>query len=147
MLGDNIRRIRKSKKISINNLNKMTGISLGYLSELENNIAKNPTMDILNKLADTLGVSVNDFFKDDNSNIVHDNDEQLKHSTSSEQPKTLEEVPEEFTDPEEARTYVKKHRIFASEGFNADKMADEKILEFANALLEQMRLVGYKYKK
>lgn len=62
MLGDNIRKIRKSKKISINTLAKQAEVSLGYLSDLENNKFTNPTLDKLNKLADALGVSVNEFF-------------------------------------------------------------------------------------
>lgn len=65
MLGDNIRKIRKSKKISINTLAKQAEVSLGYLSDLENNKFTNPTLDKLNKLADTLGVSVNEFFNDE----------------------------------------------------------------------------------
>lgn len=62
MLGDNIRKIRKSKKISINTLAKQAEVSLGYLSDLENNKFTNPTLDKLNKLADALGVSVKEFF-------------------------------------------------------------------------------------
>lgn len=65
MLGDNIRKIRKEKKISINNLSKMTGISLGYLSDLENNNAKNPTMEKLETIANALGVSVKSFLNDE----------------------------------------------------------------------------------
>ena len=45
MLGENIRKIRKAQKISINKLSKETGISLGYLSELENGKAKNQSLD------------------------------------------------------------------------------------------------------
>jgi transcriptional regulator with XRE-family HTH domain len=57
MLGDNIRKVRKSKKISINTLSKNTGISLGYLSDLENNKAKNPTIDKLEVIATALGTT------------------------------------------------------------------------------------------
>ena len=56
-------------------------------------------------------------------------------------------VPEEFTNPEEARSYINKHKIFASEGFDVKKLSDDDVLEFANALLEQMKMVSYKYKK
>jgi transcriptional regulator with XRE-family HTH domain len=63
MLGDNIRKIRRSKKLSINALSKITGISLGYLSDLENNKASNPTMEKLQKIADALNVPVDEFFK------------------------------------------------------------------------------------
>lgn len=65
MLGDNIKTIRKSKKISINLLSSITGISLGYLSDLENNKASNPTMEKLQKIADALEVSVDEFMKPD----------------------------------------------------------------------------------
>lgn len=56
-------------------------------------------------------------------------------------------VPEEFTNADEARAYVNKHQIFGSGGFDADKLDDDEILEFANALLEQMKMVSYKYRK
>lgn len=65
MLGDNIREIRKENKMSINNLSKITGISLGYLSDLENNKANNPSVEKLNLIASALNVSVDLFFKDD----------------------------------------------------------------------------------
>lgn len=64
MLGDNIRTIRKSKRISINKLSKISGISLGYLSDLENNKFTNPTLDKLNKIAESLRVDIKDFFTD-----------------------------------------------------------------------------------
>lgn len=60
MLGNNIRKIRKEKGISINKLSKLSGVSLGYLSDLENNNAKNPTMDKLKSIATVLEVSVNE---------------------------------------------------------------------------------------
>lgn len=64
MLGDNIKKIRKEKGISINKLSKLSKISLGYLSDLENNNAKNPTMDKLNSIATSLDISVNDLLSD-----------------------------------------------------------------------------------
>lgn len=60
---------------------------------------------------------------------------------------TLPTIPEEFTSPEDARAYIKMHKIFGSEGFDESKMNDEEILDFANELLQQIKLVGYKYKR
>ncbi|SJU13887.1 Uncharacterised protein [Clostridioides difficile] len=54
-------------------------------------------------------------------------------------------IPEKFTDPEEARTYVMKHQIFAYGGFYPEKMSDEDILNFANEMIEQSKLIRYKY--
>ena len=56
-------------------------------------------------------------------------------------------IPERFTSPEEARAYVEKHVILGANGINPYKFDDEKILEFANEMLEQMKLISYKYKK
>lgn len=65
MLGDNIRAIRKENGISLNKLSRITGISLGYLSDLENNKSNNPSIEKLNLIASTLNVSVDLFFKND----------------------------------------------------------------------------------
>lgn len=70
MLGDNIKRIREAKKISINALSKMCGISPGYLSDIEKNKKENPSIEILNKLSLALDVSLEDFFKIDNNDMV-----------------------------------------------------------------------------
>ena len=78
MLGDNIRKITKDKKISINKLSKATSISLGYLSDLENNKSKNPSFEKLNTIAKALGVPVNVFF--DNENIETNEDKIYKKS-------------------------------------------------------------------
>lgn len=56
-------------------------------------------------------------------------------------------IPEEFTNPEEAREYIGMHTIFGSDGFRADLMSDEDILDFANEMLRQAKLISYKYKK
>jgi transcriptional regulator with XRE-family HTH domain len=65
LLGENIKNIRKSKKMSINKLSKMSGISLGYLSDLENNNAKNPTMEKLQSIATVLEVKIGDLLNSD----------------------------------------------------------------------------------
>ncbi|MFT9497206.1 helix-turn-helix domain-containing protein [Anaerosolibacter sp.] len=140
MLGDNIRRERKKKKISINNLSKLSGVSLGYLSDLENNKVSNPTIDKLLKIAYILDVSVDEFFKEDTDSATNEKTYNLVE-------KSLPVIPEEFTDPAEARAYVEKHQIFGSDGFDPDSLDDKEILEFANALLEQMKMVSYKYRK
>lgn len=43
-------------------------------------------------------------------------------------------IPEKFTNPDAAREYVSKHEIFGANGFNPNKMTDDEILQFANAL-------------
>lgn len=73
MLGNNIRKIRKSLGISINKLSELSGLSLGYLSDLENNKSLNPTMETLDKIANALGVPMGKLLTDDSADkISHD---------------------------------------------------------------------------
>ena len=89
MIGDNIRRIRKEKGYSINKLSKETGISLGYLSDLENNKAKNPSMDKLKTIAKFLETTLNDIIgssstiSDNNVNQENQNKINIKNSISN----------------------------------------------------------------
>ena len=141
MLGDNIRKIRKEKKISINNLSKLTGISLGYLSDLENNKATNPSIDKLNLIASILNVSIDAFFRDDIDKWDSTIDiKQVKEEA------TMYETGE-FKTAEAAMQFIlKQPAIMGYGGFNTNKMTDEEIIEFANELLNQMKLISYKYR-
>lgn len=142
MLGDNIRAIRKEKKISINKLSKLTGISLGYLSDLENNKAKNPSVDKLNLISSALDVSIDALFKDD----IEKWDATLDTELIKEEA-TLYETGE-FKTPEAAMQFIlKQPAIMGYGGFDTDKLSKEEIIEFANELLKQLQLLGLKYKK
>lgn len=62
MLGDNIKKIMESKNISSKELASKAKITQTYLSYILNNKRKNPSMEVLNKIASILEVSVNLFF-------------------------------------------------------------------------------------
>ncbi len=62
MIVFNIRNIRKSKKISLRKLSDMTGISRAYLYDLESNRRFNPTLFILQKIAEVLEVNIKELF-------------------------------------------------------------------------------------
>lgn len=142
MLGDNIRKIRKEKKISINKLSELTGISLGYISDLENNKATNPSVDKLNLIANVLNVNVDAFFKDD----IDMWDSTIDTTQLKEEVKMFETG--EFKTPEAAMQFIlKQPAIMGYGGFDTNKMSNEEIIEFANELLNQMKLISYKYKK
>ena len=66
MLIFNIKNIRKNKGISLNRLHEMTGISRAYLYDLENNRRFNPTLFILQKIAEVLEVNIKDLFYSSN---------------------------------------------------------------------------------
>ncbi|WP_028784986.1 helix-turn-helix domain-containing protein [Thalassobacillus devorans] len=58
MEGNRIRKIRKERKLSINELSTRTGISKSYLSLLERGIHNNPSLEVLNKIANVLQVNI-----------------------------------------------------------------------------------------
>lgn len=57
-----IREIRIEKNLSLEDLSKKSTVNLGYLSQLERGEKQNPSMNLLFKVADALGVNVKDLF-------------------------------------------------------------------------------------
>lgn len=62
MIVFKIKKIRNKKSITLYKLSKETGISRGYLTELENNKKSNPSIQVLYKIALVLDVNVKDLF-------------------------------------------------------------------------------------
>ena len=62
MIIFDIKKIRQNKKISIRALGAMTNLSRTYLSDLENNKCSNPTVKMLEKIANALDVNIKDLF-------------------------------------------------------------------------------------
>jgi len=58
LIGDNIVKIRKSKGMSLSLCAKKIGISSGYLSDIENNIKKNPSVKVLEKISFVFEISI-----------------------------------------------------------------------------------------
>lgn len=73
MLGDNIRYLREKMGISIKDLSELTGITSAYLSMIENNKRKNPSTEMLKKIANELNVDINQLFIPDESTIEETN--------------------------------------------------------------------------
>lgn len=57
-----IKNIRERKNLTIYKLSKLTGINRAYLTQLENNKRFNPTMQILDKIANALDVNIKQLF-------------------------------------------------------------------------------------
>lgn len=58
--------IMESKNITAYKLWKLSNVAQSTISDILNKDEKNPTARTLEKIADALGVSVNEFFKEDN---------------------------------------------------------------------------------
>lgn len=63
MIGSKINEIRLLKNISLSQLSRDTGISKGYLSNIENGIKENPSIDTLLKIATALNVNIGSFYE------------------------------------------------------------------------------------
>lgn len=55
-----IRVVRLRKKITLNELSKITKLSPGYIADLEKGVKNNPTVDTLEKLANALEISISE---------------------------------------------------------------------------------------
>lgn len=130
-MKNRIRELRKSKKLTQVELAKFLNVSdrtVGFYETGE----RDPDTTTLNNLANFFNVSIDYLLgRTDEKNINN----------------SMPQIPQKFTDPVAAREYVSKHEIFGANGFRPERMTDEEILDFANALQEQMELLMYKYKK
>lgn len=57
MIGENIQRIRKKKGLTLSELAERAQISKSYLSNMERNLNKNPSIQIIEKIAAVLNVN------------------------------------------------------------------------------------------
>lgn len=62
-IGKNIRKLRQEKDISQDRLSKLADISLNTIVKLELDNNSNPTIETLQKVAKSLGASVDDLIK------------------------------------------------------------------------------------
>lgn len=53
-----IKDIRKDKKITLRELSEKTGLSVSYLSEIENNKVKEPSFSVISKICAVLGEKI-----------------------------------------------------------------------------------------
>lgn len=63
MFGDNIKAIRLKRNYGINELSRLSGVNASYISALERDEKKNPSIIILEKLAKALEVPLSELMK------------------------------------------------------------------------------------
>jgi len=95
VVGENLKRIRKTKKMTLKQLEEITGITNSYISAIENGRKKNPSTEILEKLAKALNVNVVDFY---DKPVLTDRDKKDIN-------KDLNEVMQEFRDGTDGTAY------------------------------------------
>jgi len=78
-IGIRIRNLRKSQNITITALSKEIGLTREYLSNLEHNV-NTPSLTTLQKICDTLGISIAEFFNVENAALPLEYQELLQNA-------------------------------------------------------------------
>jgi XRE family transcriptional regulator, master regulator for biofilm formation len=63
MIGKNIYELRRRRGLSLSELSERSGISKSYLSNIERDVHKNPSIQILEKISDVLNVDLKALLK------------------------------------------------------------------------------------
>lgn len=64
MIGKRIQELRKEKRLSLSELAEQAGVAKSYLSSIEREIQRNPSIQFLEKIASVLGVDIHTLLGD-----------------------------------------------------------------------------------
>ena len=126
-IGMRIQDLLNEKNMTQKDLANSVGVSEVTISRYISG-ARSPRVEIIDKIATRLSVTT---------------DYILGKSNERYYPKT-----EKFTTAEEAAKFLLKQQIVMSYGdFDTNKLSDDEKNQFVNELLQQVKLLAYKYKK
>ncbi|MDU3018086.1 helix-turn-helix domain-containing protein [Clostridium perfringens] len=125
MLGDNIKREMKNKNIIAKDLAASVGITPTYLSYILNNKRKNPSMELLNKIASALDVTVDAFFDNDSK---HNESKEKDYSLTIKEQENIDKEAQKILD-DMTLSFSKNKDILTEEDYFAIKMALKSSLE------------------
>jgi len=129
-IGERIKKIRKEKKISVEKIANELGVSVSTIYRYEDSTIEKIPLQVFDKLCMILGVS----------------SAELRGGSIQEEKE--EYLPQNFESPQEAMEFIVKLPMLAAYGgYDLESMDDETIMEFANEILQQLKLVSFKYKK
>lgn len=127
-IGERIKEIRTSKKISVDYLAKELGVSKTTIYRYEDSTIEKIPVKIFDQLCILLNVTP----------------AELMGNTLS---TGRAELPTEFENAQDAMEFILKTPTLAAfGGYDPSLMSDEIIVDFANEILQQLKLVSYKYK-
>ena len=128
-VGERIKEIRKQKKISVEYLAKELGVSKTTVYRYEDSSIEKIPLQVFDKLCELLDVSAAELI----GNVPKKNE--------------IPELPNQFDNAQDAIEFIiKTPTLAAYGGYDPESMSDETIVEFANEILQQLKLVSYKYK-
>ena len=127
-IGERIKEIRTSKKISVDYLAKELGVSKTTIYRYEDSTIEKIPVKVFDQLCFLLGVTPAELM----GNTLRNNNPEL---------------PTEFKNAQDAMEFILKTPTLAAfGGYDPSLMSEETIVDFANEILQQLKLVSYKYK-
>ena len=127
-IGERIKAYRKEKHISVEKIANELGVSKATVYRYEDSTIEKIPVKVFSQLCDILGVTAAELM----GNALA--------------PTTDEAMPTSFSDAQEAMSFILKTPILAAYGgYDVTKMSDETLIAFANDILQQLKLVSYKY--
>lgn len=155
MIGNNIKRIRESKKIGVNELGRMTNINPSYISAIERGEKNNPSYKIIEKIAKALDVPTTLLLDSENTvnaiasellknstfvNMDITNDEKKEWITQA-----IKEIPELFYDlPNDIQNQIKESCAI----YNIDNLIKIPVVGVIRAgepILAEENIIGVEY--
>lgn len=145
MLGENIKELMRIKKISSKELAEIVDVSPTHISYVINN-KRYPSVELLEKIAKVLEVSVDELFKDDSIDKENLQETHSKNDKLSEQEKYIESI--KLDTAEDAMKFIlQQPSLMAFGGYDLNEMTEEEILDLANDMLFAMKLSLEKNKR
>lgn len=127
-IGERIKSIRKAKKISVEYLARELGVSKTTIYRYEDSTIEKIPVNIFDQLCILLNVTPAEL---------------MGNTIANEKP----ELPAEFRNAQDAMEFIlKTPSLAAYGGYDPSNMSGETIVAFANEILQQLKLVSYKYK-
>ena len=128
-IGERIKEIRKQRGISVDTLAKKLRVSKTTVYRYEDSTIEKIPLQIFDRICEILNVSA----------------AELMGNAPKKTP--ANELPAHFDNARDAMEFIiKTPTLAAYGGYDPDSMDDETIVEFANEILQQIKLVSYKYK-
>lgn len=128
-VGERIRAIRKEKGISTDVIAEALGVSVSTLYRYENSSIEKIPVNVFNRLCEVLEITPAELMGNKKSGEV-------------------DILPTGFKNAREAMEFmIKLPTLAAFGGYDPSKMDDKTIVQFANEILQQLKLVSYKYKE
>lgn len=147
-LGNLIKTYREENNYSLREFSKICGISHTYIDKLEKGVdprsgkTVEPTLDTLEKVSQSMNMTLKTLLS--HIGKIDSNQDYQTEDKSEDNDSALQE----FTSAEEAMKFIlQQPALMAFGGYDLDEMADDELIQFANELLGQLKLLSYKYKK